>query len=102
MTTANFEEALRKSVIGLDQSYQAAEAELYSQVEQATQAVANFTKGYAKLVLIKDEYADGDYFRLIIESTGPLAVASTYSDTTYYRLAAFELPPKGYPIKLGR
>jgi hypothetical protein len=88
---SQFEEILRRSVVGLGESYRVAEADLYEETASASESVKNITEGLAHLVLQKSEDdAESTWVNLVVATQGE-----------FYEIATFLLSPQGYPIKVG-
>jgi hypothetical protein len=92
MTT--FEEALKASVLGVEEGFRGAEADLRREVNTANEAVSRLTNQRAVLDLRKaDERPSGTYFEMRM----------VFSQAkSYYEVAAFFLTSRGYPLKAGR
>ncbi len=86
---SQLEDLLRKSVIGMNEAYNASEKELYEEVAAASEAVVNVTSGIGRLELQK---SSDDASRSIF-------TLSLVGRKTIYEVGAFALSPNGYPIK---
>ena len=88
---SQFEEILKRSVLGLGDSYRVAEADLREETASVSDSVKNITGGLAYLVLQKsDDDAESTWINLVVATQGE-----------FFELATFLLSPQGYPIKVG-
>lgn len=86
---SEFEEALKRSVLGLGEAYLAAEKDLQDETALASESVKKITQGIAQLVLKKrGEDSDGTILELFLAAEKEVS-----------SLAVFLISPKGYPIK---
>ena len=88
---SQFEEILKRSVLGLGDSYRGAEADLYEETAAASESVKNITEGLTHLILQRSEDdAESTWINLVVATQGD-----------FYEIATFLLSPQGYPIKVG-
>jgi hypothetical protein len=88
---SQFEEILKRSVLGLGDSYRIAEADLYEETAAASESVKNVTADLAHLELQKSEDdAECTWINLVVATQGE-----------FYEIATFLLSPQGYPLKVG-
>jgi hypothetical protein len=95
--STSFEEALKTSVLGVDQGFRDAVTDLRQEVSAASAAVSKLTNQQASLELRKnDEQPLGTYFDMRMNFS-PV----NSNSRRYYDVSAFFISAKGYPIKAG-
>ncbi len=88
---STFEEALKTSLLGVNEAFKLADADLHQEVAAASQALAQLSGGIAVLELITlFENAQGIAYNLTVKSGG----------SNILHVAQLLVPAKGYPVTL--
>jgi hypothetical protein len=87
---ATFEEALKATLLGINESFEKADADLHREVAAAAQSLAKITQGAATMQLTKS-FETADWIRYKLYVTGM---------NNEFHIAGFLVSARGYPIKI--
>lgn len=89
---SDFEEALKRTVLGLGLAYELAKKDLIHEVTRASESVQRLTSGLATLDLDEGKESPvSAVYGLYLTVQNP---------TAWYPIAFFAVPSKGYPIRV--